>query len=102
MASRRRRLRARPRGTRPRPSRCPAAAREAARVGRQAAVVGVGGLSGSTFAREIDIADDRIASQADEEWNRHMLELMSAGDGQATEHGDTVVQPYFRRYTDTR
>ena len=52
-------------------------------MGRQAAVVGVGGLSGSIFTREIDIADDRIASQADEEWNRHMLELMSVGDGQA-------------------
>lgn len=59
------------------------AAREAARMGRRVAVVGVGGLSGSTFTREIDIADDRIASQADEEWNRRVLELMSAGDGQA-------------------
>ena len=45
--------------------------------------MGVGGLSGSTFTREIDIADDRIASQADEEWNRRVLELMTAGDGQA-------------------
>jgi len=43
------------------------AAREAARMGRRVAVVGVGGLSGSTFTREIDIAGDRIASQADEE-----------------------------------
>ena len=43
----------------------------------------MGALSGSTFTQEIDIADDRIASQADEEWNRRVLELMSAGDGQA-------------------
>ena len=43
------------------------AAREATRMGRCVAVVGVGGLSGSTFTREIDIADDRIASQAGEE-----------------------------------
>ena len=59
------------------------AAREAARMGRRVAVVGVGGLSGSTFTREIDIADDHIASPADEEWNRRVLELMAAGDGQA-------------------
>ena len=59
------------------------AAREAARMGRRVAVVGVRTLSGSTFTREIDIADDRIASQADEEWNRRVLELMVAGDGQA-------------------
>ena len=59
------------------------AAREAARMGRRVAVVGVGGLSGSTFTREIDIAGDHIASQADEEWNRRVLELMSAGERQA-------------------
>ena len=43
------------------------AAREATRMGRRVAVVGVDGLSGSTFTREIDIAGDCIASQADEE-----------------------------------
>ena len=43
------------------------AAREATRMGRRVAVVGVDGLSGSTFTREIDIADDCIASQADED-----------------------------------
>ena len=59
------------------------AAREAARMGRRVAVVGVGGLSGSTFTRKIDIAGDHIASPADEEWNRRVLELMAAGDGQA-------------------
>ena len=30
--------------------------------------------------REIGIADDRIASQADEEWNRRVLELMSSSN----------------------
>ena len=59
------------------------AAREATRMGRRVAVVGVGGLSDSTFTREIDIAGDRIASQADEEWNRRVLELMAGGDGEA-------------------
>ena len=43
------------------------AAREATRMGRRVAVVGVDGLSGSTFTREIDIGGDRIASQADED-----------------------------------
>ena len=59
------------------------AAREAARMGRRVAVIGVGGLSGSTFTREIDIADDRIASQTDDEWNRRVLEMMVTGDAQA-------------------
>ena len=59
------------------------AAREATRMGRRVAVIGVGSLSGSTFTREIDIADDHIASKADEEWNRRVLELMSVGERQA-------------------
>ena len=59
------------------------AAREATRMGRRVAVVGVGSLSGSTFSREIDIAQDHIASRADEEWNRQVLERMAAGDGSA-------------------
>ena len=80
------------------------AAREAARMGRRVAVVGVGGLSGSTFTREIDIADDRIASQADEEWNRRVLELMAAGDGQAIRElagnaaGGTRVDMGFKHF----
>ena len=36
--------------------------------------------SGSTFTREIDIADDHIANHADEDWNRRVLELMTAGE----------------------
>ena len=45
----------------------------------------MGALSRSTFTREIDIADDHIASPADEEWNRPVLELMTVGYGQAIE-----------------
>ena len=56
------------------------AAREATRMGRRVAVFGVGNLSGSTFTREIDIADDHIANHADEEWNRRVLELITAGE----------------------
>ena len=59
------------------------AAREGTRMGRRIAVIGVGSLSGSIFTREIDIAEDRIASHADEAWNRRVLELMSAGEGAA-------------------
>ena len=59
------------------------AAREATRMGRRVAVIGVGGLTGSTFTREIDIADDHVANHADEEWNRRVLELMTAGEPMA-------------------
>ena len=61
------------------------AAQVATRMGRRTAVVGVGNLSGSTFTREIDIADDHIANHADEEWNRRVLELMSAGEAPAVQ-----------------
>ena len=61
------------------------AAREATRMGRRVAVLGVGVLTGSTFTREIDIADDHVASHADEEWNRRVLELMSVGEPAAIE-----------------
>ena len=68
------------------------AAREATRLGRRVAVVGVGGLSGSIFTREIDIADDHIASPADEEWNRRVLELLTAGEPAAVQElaGDSA------------
>ena len=61
------------------------AAREAAHMGRRVAVLGIGHLSGSTFTREIDLADDRIANAADDEWNRRVLELMSAGEPRAVQ-----------------
>ena len=43
-------------------------------------MVGVGGLSGSFFRHEIDIAEDRIAEPSEDEWNRRVLDLLAAGD----------------------
>ena len=54
------------------------AAAEAERLGRKVAVVGVGGLSGSFFRHEIDIATDHIAEPG--EWNRKVLDLIAGGD----------------------
>lgn len=56
------------------------AAEQAERLGRRIAVVGVGGLSGSYFRHTIDIADDRIASESEDQWNRKILSLMEQGD----------------------
>jgi 2-aminophenol/2-amino-5-chlorophenol 1,6-dioxygenase alpha subunit len=39
----------------------------------------VGGLSGTIFREEIDPAQDRIASQPDDTWNRDILRLMEQG-----------------------
>lgn len=61
------------------------AAREAARMGRRVAVVGIGDLSGSTFTREIDVAGDHVANPADDEWNRRVLERMAAGEPRAVQ-----------------
>jgi 2-aminophenol/2-amino-5-chlorophenol 1,6-dioxygenase alpha subunit len=55
----------------------------AERLGRRVALVGVGGLSGSIFREEIDIALDRIVNDADDEWNRKILKLLEAGDADA-------------------
>ena len=46
--------------------------------GKRAAVLGIGGLSGSIFRDEIDIADDHIA--ADDDWNRTILSLIEDAD----------------------
>ena len=43
------------------------------------ALVAVGGLSGTIFRTEIDIAEDHIADPTDDEWNREMLRLMESG-----------------------
>ncbi len=55
------------------------AAEQAAALGRRVAVIGVGGLSGSFFRETIDPATDRIANAAEDEWNRRMLALATAG-----------------------
>ncbi|WMS43834.1 tRNA U-34 5-methylaminomethyl-2-thiouridine biosynthesis protein [Acuticoccus sp. MNP-M23] len=57
------------------------AAKTADRMGRRVAVVGVGGLSGSIFRHEIDIATDGIATANDDEWNRKMLARLERGGG---------------------
>ncbi|MBT8447123.1 MAG: tRNA U-34 5-methylaminomethyl-2-thiouridine biosynthesis protein [Gammaproteobacteria bacterium] len=59
------------------------AAEQAERLGRRIAVVGVGGLSGSFFRHDIDISEDRIASDAEDRWNRDMLALLEQGDSAA-------------------
>ena len=55
-------------------------AEQAVALGRRIAIVGVGGLSGSTFREIIDIADDRIAADGEDTWNRKVLDLMERGD----------------------
>lgn len=56
------------------------AVEQAAGLGRKVAVVGVGGLSGSCFRNVIDIASDHIATEADDTWNRRILQFMEQGD----------------------
>ena len=56
------------------------AVEQAIAQGKRVAVVGVGGLSGTMFRELIEPTEDRIASQADDTWNRDLLRLMEAGD----------------------
>ena len=53
---------------------------QAEKLDRRVAVVGVGGLSGSIFRHVIDIADDKIATPEEDEWNQRVLKLLEAGD----------------------
>ena len=55
----------------------------AAKLGRRVALVGVGGLSGTIFREEIDIARDHIAAPGDDRWNRRVLRLLESGDRDA-------------------
>jgi len=59
------------------------AAEQAQALGRRVAFIGVGGLSGSFFRGTMDVASDRIASAADDNWNRRMLGLLEQGEMQA-------------------
>jgi len=52
-------------------------------LGRRVALVGVGGLSGTIFRDDIDPNEDHLASPADDEENRRMLDLIAAGDAAA-------------------
>jgi len=51
----------------------------AAEEGKRLAVVGVGGLSGNYFRDAIKVEGDRVASAADERWNRRVLAWIEAG-----------------------
>jgi 2-aminophenol/2-amino-5-chlorophenol 1,6-dioxygenase alpha subunit len=56
------------------------AAEQAARLNRKVAIVVVGGLSGSCFRHGIDIGQDHIATEADDAWNRKILQFMEQAD----------------------
>ena len=56
------------------------AARVATSLGRRIAIVGVGGLSGSIFRHEIDLARDRIRTPEDEAWNDRILAMLEQAD----------------------
>ncbi|WP_332812168.1 tRNA U-34 5-methylaminomethyl-2-thiouridine biosynthesis protein [Sphingomonas sp.] len=55
------------------------AAEQAELQGKRAAVIAVGGLSGSYFDHEIDIATDHIVSDKDDAANRALLEALAGG-----------------------
>lgn len=55
------------------------AVEQAIAQGKRCAVVAVGGLSGTLFREAIDPAQDHIASQSDDTWNRDILRLMEQG-----------------------
>ncbi len=56
------------------------AVEEAAKQNKKVAVIGVGGLSGSIYRHVIDIANDKIESDAEDQWNQKILSLMEQGD----------------------
>lgn len=47
--------------------------------GKRLAVVGVGGLSGSYFRETIQPGEDHVASEAEDRWNRRVLDWIAAG-----------------------
>lgn len=59
------------------------AAEQAALQGKRVAVLAVGGLSGSYFDHDIDIADDKIVRPEDDKANLALLDLMKSGDQKA-------------------
>lgn len=52
----------------------------AAAGARRVAVVGIGGLSNTMFRDSIDPQADRISSDADDQWNRRLLDGLVSGD----------------------
>lgn len=57
------------------------AAEQAKLQGKRAAVIAIGGLSGSYFDHEIDIAKDRVVRDADDAANRAFLDRLGKGSG---------------------
>jgi 2-aminophenol/2-amino-5-chlorophenol 1,6-dioxygenase alpha subunit len=55
----------------------------AERQGKRAAVLAIGGLSSQFHSTEIELADDRIAQPAQDEWNRRLLDVLATGDAGA-------------------
>ena len=55
----------------------------ASQQGKRVAVVGVGGLSGSVFTREIDPDTCHIVNPEEDDWNRQILQLMESGNVEA-------------------
>ena len=53
--------------------------------GKRAAVIAIGGLSGSYFDHEIDIAKDRIVRDEDDKANRAFLDRLAAGSANGLE-----------------
>lgn len=49
--------------------------------GKRVAVIAVGGLSGTMFREAVDFADDRIARDIDDIWNRDLLAKLAEGRG---------------------
>jgi 2-aminophenol/2-amino-5-chlorophenol 1,6-dioxygenase alpha subunit len=56
------------------------AAKTASDHGKRVAIVGVGGLSGTIFRSEINIAADRIATERDDSWNKRLLDTLESGN----------------------
>jgi 2-aminophenol/2-amino-5-chlorophenol 1,6-dioxygenase subunit alpha len=56
------------------------AAAQADRSGRRYAAIGIGGLSGTLFRHEMDLASDRLASREDDALNHTLLARLAAGD----------------------
>lgn len=48
--------------------------------GKRVAIIGVGGLSGSSFRHDIDIANDHIVNDDEDRANREMLTSLERGD----------------------
>ncbi len=56
------------------------AAAQAVAQGKRVAVMAIGGLSGTMFREEVDLAEDRIARDSDDVWNREILRRLEEGN----------------------